>query len=100
MRIVSDVVPVVRNRWQVFKDKGIEVLTRLPEVTGPRNQVIEVWNHTCAYECFTLGIEIHAPWIASTFRKNLKLMSGGMKAPNPRVDRHTIFIGRPRRTDP
>ena len=95
----AQIMQMVGNRRQIFVDVWIEVLARLAMITCALNDMEQMWDHTTLHEPITVVVVVDAPLIAAAPGKDFKLMSRWMIAPNRRVQRFALVIGRPRLSD-
>ena len=65
----------------------------LTNVRPARNHVKGVRNHAGGQKRLTVGIEIEAPGIAGSFRKNIELFGRKIITPNRRVQPHFTDLG-------
>ena len=93
--VVADVVPMVGDRLNVGVGVRIEVLARLPLVSGALNHVIQVRNDARRAERLAVVVEIDAPRIARAFGEDFELVPRRVIPPDARVDRHALGFGVP-----
>ena len=89
----TEVVQVVRDRFDVAKDKGVEVRPSLANVPGTLNHVIEVRDHAGRNHRLTAIVKVYSPGIAASPGEDLKLVSGGMIAPHSSIHRRAQLVG-------
>ena len=73
---------------------GIEVLARLPLVAPALDHVIEVRDDAGRDDHLAAGVEVDAPGVARAVGEDLEDVAGRVVAPDARVDRRAIGVGR------
>ena len=90
---------VVRNGHEIIVDIRVEMLTRLSEVGPTLDNMVKVGNHAGRREPIPILVEVEAPRIANPVGEDFEFMLRGVIAPDARIDRITLGVGRPRLAD-
>src|SRR4051812_21745893 len=87
MRRCADVMPMVGNRLNVGVCIRIEMLARLPLVSGALNDVKQMRNDAGRAKPLAMLVEVDAPRIAGAFGENLENVPCRVISPDACVDR-------------
>src|SRR5690606_29181296 len=71
---------------------GVEVLTRLAQVSGSLYGMEHVWNHTNGDKGVTVFIKVNPPGIACSLTEQFKLLRNGMVSPYSGVQFDPLLI--------
>ena len=92
MRVLSDVMAMQCNGFDVVVRVRVEMVAGLPLIAGPLHHVVQVRNDARRREGVAVIIEINAPGVAGSVGEDVELASHRMVSPDAGIDRLPLVV--------